>query len=304
MPFGIVDAPVVADRRADDHEVARQRSAATRSCTPRAGPRRCLPAATPRRARPKLGAELARSRRRSRRAATRSWRRRCGGGTARPRARGVEPGGDAARGELRVLVALHGGVEAPALGARLRVEREHAAERRRQHQQTVDQDRRGLEGHVIGRRRHRRRDRRCGSARRPRAAPRCRGRSGRAASSAGRRRRRRRTASRPAARGAARRAASSGGERTTIEAVSCGLSSGAKLATIAAQHFSRTVSSSGSSSGSGSPKRWRREPGHRSRLMKRAATAGVADVAKWPPARASRRSASSARRSSRRAPRK
>ena len=48
-------------------------------------------------------------------------------------------------------MTLDRGVEAPALGARRRVEREHAPERRRQHEQAVHQDGRGLEGHVVGR---------------------------------------------------------------------------------------------------------------------------------------------------------
>ena len=61
----------------------RPRSAATRWCSPRAGPRRCLPSARPRR-RGRSPRRACRSRRRARRGATRRWPRRCAGGSGAP----------------------------------------------------------------------------------------------------------------------------------------------------------------------------------------------------------------------------
>ena len=286
MPFGIVDAAVVGDRRAHDHEIARQ----GRRRGDRVVPGPDLADALPQR-------HLAAACRSRGRAAGRGVDReepRLDGGRedaapagAPAGAAASSPAAHAARGELGVLVAFHGGVEAPALGARLGVEGEHAAHRRRQHEQAVHQDRRGLERHVVGRGRDRRRGRRCGSARRPRGGSRCCDRSGRAASSAGRRRRRRRTASRsgppPARR--ARATIAMQGEACMTVLLATPFTRGMRLATSRRTTSRARRRRSAAEPGSGSPWRWRANHATIS-TRKRAATAGSPTGAKWPLVRA------------------
>ncbi len=194
MPFRHVDAPVVGHRGSDHDEIAREDRRRGDRVIPGADladalAERHLSVPAEARTDPAVAGIEREESRLDRRgedalAAGRVGRRRC-----------VGPRGDAARGELGVAAIGDGGVEAPALGAGLRIEREHAPERRGQHQQPTDQDRCRLERHVAGRRRF---DVEVAGADAPgffEEAHVVARRSGRAANSANRPRRRRRRAS-------------------------------------------------------------------------------------------------------------